>query len=96
MHNFHAENLNNSRFSAKNQHLPPKLNSEKHIVILANTHKTILVAFCKHKHLKLKKKKKKKKIKLVCENKDADQLRGNLEADQRLCFRYTENTSSSS
>ena len=25
----------------------------------------------------------------ICENKDADQLRGNLEADQRLCFRYT-------
>ena len=25
-----------------------------------------------------------------CENKDADQLRGNREADQRLCFRYTD------
>ena len=24
----------------------------------------------------------------LCENKDADQLRGNREADQRLCFRY--------
>ena len=24
----------------------------------------------------------------TCENKDADQLRGNREADQRLCFRY--------
>ena len=24
----------------------------------------------------------------MCENKDADQLRGNREADQRLCFRY--------
>ena len=24
----------------------------------------------------------------ICENKDADQLRGNGEADQRLCFRY--------
>ena len=24
----------------------------------------------------------------VCENKDADQLRGNREADQRLCFPY--------
>ena len=22
----------------------------------------------------------------ICENKDADQLRGNREADQRLCF----------
>ena len=28
----------------------------------------------------------------ICENKDADQLRGNREADQRLCFRYTNNT----
>ena len=25
----------------------------------------------------------------ICENKEADQLRGNREADQRLCFRYT-------
>ena len=28
----------------------------------------------------------------ICENKDADQLRGYREADQRLCFRYTEST----
>ena len=28
----------------------------------------------------------------ICENKDADQLRGNPEADQRLCFRYTDST----
>ena len=26
----------------------------------------------------------------IYENKDADQLRGNREADQRLCFRYTD------
>ena len=28
----------------------------------------------------------------ICENKDADQLRGNRESDQRLCFRYTDST----
>ena len=28
----------------------------------------------------------------ICENKDTDQLRGNLEADQRLCFRYLDST----
>ena len=28
----------------------------------------------------------------ICENKDADQLRGNREADQRLCFRYPDRT----
>ena len=28
----------------------------------------------------------------ICENKDADQLRDNREADQRLCFRYTDST----
>ena len=28
----------------------------------------------------------------ICENKDADQLRGDCEADQRLCFRYTDST----
>ena len=28
----------------------------------------------------------------ICENKDADQLRGKREADQRLCFRYIAST----
>ena len=28
----------------------------------------------------------------TCENKDADQLRGNREADQCLCFQYTDST----
>ena len=28
----------------------------------------------------------------ICENKDADQLRGYPEADQRLCFRYMDST----
>ena len=28
----------------------------------------------------------------ICENKDADQLRGNREADQRPCFRYIDST----
>ena len=28
----------------------------------------------------------------ICENKDADQLRGDREADLRLCFRYTDST----
>ena len=28
----------------------------------------------------------------ICENKDADQLRGEREADQRLCFRYADST----
>ena len=28
----------------------------------------------------------------ICENKAADQLCGNCEADQRLCFRYIDNS----
>ena len=28
----------------------------------------------------------------IGENKDADQLRGNREADKRLCFRYSDST----
>ena len=28
----------------------------------------------------------------ICENKDADQLRGNREADQCLCVRYMDST----
>ena len=34
----------------------------------------------------------KKKTICIGENKDADQLRGNREADQRLCFRYMDST----
>ena len=33
-----------------------------------------------------------KQTSCICENKDADQLRRNREADQRLCFRYIDNT----
>ena len=33
-----------------------------------------------------------KKAFRICENKDVDQLRGNREADQCLCFRYTDTT----
>ena len=32
----------------------------------------------------------------ICENKGADQLRRNCEADRRLCFRYTDSTLDSS
>ena len=28
----------------------------------------------------------------ICENKDADQLPGDLEADECLCFRYIDST----
>ena len=28
----------------------------------------------------------------ICENKDTDQLCGDREADQRICFRYTDST----
>ena len=28
----------------------------------------------------------------ICENREADQLHGNGESDQRLCFRYTDST----
>ena len=28
----------------------------------------------------------------ICENIDADKFRGNREADQHLCFRYTDST----
>ena len=34
----------------------------------------------------------KKTMFCICENKDADQLRGNREADQRLCFRSIDGT----
>ena len=37
--------FNNSRFSAKNHHLPPKLNAGEHFFNLAYTYKTILVVF---------------------------------------------------
>ena len=28
----------------------------------------------------------------ICENKDADQVSSNRQADQRLCFHYTDST----
>ena len=33
-----------------------------------------------------------KSVSCICENIDADQLRGNREADQRLCFRFLDST----
>ena len=33
-----------------------------------------------------------KPVVCILENKDADQLRGNREADQRLCFHYIDST----
>ena len=33
-----------------------------------------------------------KRTSCICENNDVDQLRGNREADQRLCFRYIDST----
>ena len=43
-------------------------------------------------HGKLTKSQLRKPTICICENKDADQLRGNREADQRLCFRYIDST----
>ena len=34
-----------------------------------------------------------KQVVCICENKDADQLRCNREADQRLCFRHKDSWS---
>ena len=33
-----------------------------------------------------------KPVSCICDKKDADELRGNREADQRLCFRYLDST----
>ena len=33
-----------------------------------------------------------KQVFFIWKNKDADQLRGNRKADQRLCFRYMDST----
>ena len=41
--------------------------------------------FCLHHYLSLVMR---KLVICICENKDADELRNNREADQRLCFRY--------
>ena len=41
---------------------------------------------------KKRSRKMRKPVFCICENKDADQLRGNREADQRLCFRYIDST----
>ena len=47
--------------------------------------KSAMVSSCEPRHGKTN-------ILHTCVNKDADQLRGNREADQRLCFRYIDCT----
>ena len=45
-----------------------------------------------HAHLKYLSRLMRKPTICICENKDADQLHGNREADQRLCFHYSDST----
>ena len=47
--------------------------------------------FCKCRHLN-EPRREKTFFFWICENKDADQFRGNREADQHLCFRYIDST----
>ena len=42
--------------------------------------------------LQMRKQRRRSASQFLCENKGADQLRSNCEADQRLCFRYTDST----
>ena len=61
---------------------------------------TFLLVHCSKKKKERKKKKTEKHMSRIVrkpdfclgENKGADQLRGNREADQRLCFRYSDST----
>ena len=48
--------------------------------------------FCRVTHFILMSLVMRKQAFCICENKDADQLRINCTADQRLCFRYTDST----
>ena len=64
--------------------MPSVTNFSFHIVkVFSHAHTTVL----KHMSLVMR-----KPDFCICENKDADQLRGNREADQRLCFRYSDST----
>ena len=60
-------------------------NNNKHVVILKYYHKDLI----DQNQLSLVMR---KPDFCICENKDADQLRGYREADQCLCFRYTDST----
>ena len=59
------------------------------MVILTSTHVNIPMELSPHEILLYMSLVMKKPAFGICENKDADQLRGNREADLRLCFRYT-------
>ena len=49
-------------------------------------------AHIRHFLQKIYESRREKTVFCICENKDADQLRGNREADQRLCFHYIDST----
>ena len=52
-----------------------------------------LVVYCLlNEHLSYELCREKNRLFAYAKNKDADQLRGNSEADQCLCFRYTDST----
>ena len=53
------------------------------------SHDAAIMAACKLLHMS---RVMRKPAFCIYENKDADQLRGSREADQRLCFRYTDTT----
>ena len=66
----------------------PKTTSKVHITFLSKL--TLIIGSASvgktsHFHMSLVMR---KPAFCICENKDADQLRGDREADQRLCFRY--------
>ena len=62
--------------------------TSNHIIICIKTN-TLFCLLSPNKHLSCVMR---KPTFCICENKDADQLRGNREAIQRLCFRYINST----
>ena len=55
------------------------------VIILKFKHRSLSIDTFEPRHQKTN-------VLHICENKDADQLHGKREADQRLCFRYIDST----
>ena len=72
------------------QHVSFKKNKNYYSTVLP--HKKLAILPCSSRFLYCLSRVLRKPAFCICENKDADQLRGNREADQRLCFRYTDST----
>ena len=83
-HNKKAQSIPSTK---RKRNLPKTETTKLHVNNLAK-----LPISCFREHIKQMSRVTRKPTFCISKNKDADQLRGNRDADQRLCFRYLDST----